>query len=130
MELKCEICKNSFTSQSHYNWHIKSHFPEPKIQCGYCGRQFKTDQLLARHLGGVHKNVKYKSKKMETTSCLFKKASRINDSSRTRWSIVLFCFPENTNSIYLYGRKLNRREINNCWYLNALIFLENIPLKI
>ena len=60
METKCEICENSFTSQNHYNLHVKSHYPEPKIQCGYCGKQFKADQLLTRHLDGVHKNVKLK----------------------------------------------------------------------
>ena len=57
MEIKCEICDKSFSSQSCFILHIEEHYPDQKIQCD---KQFKTYQSLKGHLESVHKKVKKK----------------------------------------------------------------------
>ena len=61
MEIKCEICDKSFSSQSCFILHIAEHYPEQKIQCDCCDKQFKTYQSLKGHLESVHKKVKKRS---------------------------------------------------------------------
>ena len=70
---KCTICDNVYNSRN-IRTHIKKEHPEIELLecCENCGKPFKTEWLLKRHIENVHRNLR----NYECSYCDFKAKSR------------------------------------------------------
>ena len=57
-EFKCSICNSSFTSKHSLKAHEDSSHKNIRFDCLDCGKEYKLNSQLSRHIKTVHKGMK------------------------------------------------------------------------